>query len=224
MTIEKHIAALRALISKHEEDESPYSDEALYHLFTVAAATLMRRKYDKYKAYNDFNMRYFCVGMEKAMVHECNCVSVGCNVMRSKNTIPTPIMGRDKPYLRIMTLDHQDIPHVHASAANALNLDRMREGKLHYSIVNGKVVLWNSRPSRGIPAAILVAGFFEDPSEWSGIQLCDSDGNDTGEVCFDIYSDSYPVDQDLVDAAYSMVLDKLRIPLSKGEDRINEGS
>lgn len=220
MTIEKHIDALLGLINRHGEGEAPFSREFVYHHFTVSAATLMRRKYDRSKSISDFNMAYYCVGMEMGTVHDCNCVDVGCDVMRSKVAIPRPVMGKDRPFIRVMTLDHRDIPHVHASVANAVNLDRTRKGKLHYSIVNNHIILWNSKP--GIPKAILVSGLFEDPSEWAGIELCDEQGDGTGESCYNIAIDDYPVDQDLVDGAYALVLNRLRIPLSIPEDRINE--
>ena len=91
-------------------------------------------------------------------------------------------------------------------------------------MVNGHIIIWNADVTRVRPKAIFVTGYFEDPVEWSKISACDINGEETGNSCFDIYTSEYPIDSDLVDAAYSLVLDKLRLPLQIPEDKRNQSS
>jgi len=220
MTIDKHIAAIRGMLREHNERDALFTDEALYHHFSVAVAELHKQKIDREKNYDPFSIQYFCIGTVPGKVHDCNCVDVGCDVLRSIYQIPKPISNRSSPFIRVRTLEHQDIPFVDPSAANAINTDPVRKGKLHYSIINRTVILWNTKGK--VPKAILVGGLFEDPLEWAGLQLCDPNGNVTEASCFDAKSQDFPVDQDLVRRAYRLTIEAMGIALRKPDDRIND--
>lgn len=220
MTIAEHVAALRALVNQYSEDEAPYSDEFLYHLFKSAANLLVLRKREKSNTLPIWDMRYFCVGTESGTAHDCGCTGAGCNVLKTVYEIPKPLQGRYRPYLKVSTLDHQEIPYIDPNAVSSYQYDQMRKNKIHYSFLNKHIVLWGTDLKR--PKAILVGGYFEDISEWAGKQVCDADGNTTSASCYSIYDDEYPLDVDLVDTAYQLVLEKLRLPLQIPSDRINE--
>jgi hypothetical protein len=222
MTIGQHVAVLRGLIRQHTDSEVPFTDEFLYTLFRTSANYLIRQKFDKYNKMPQWNVEYYCIGMEPDYVHDCDCIGAGCLVMKTKFKIPKPMQGKFRDYVRVMTLDHRDIGYVHPSSASVVNFDPVRKGALHFSFVNKHIVLWNSDVERQRPKAILIGGYFEDPSEWAGIDICDNDGNPTGVACFDIQTSDYPVDTDLVDGAYNMVLDKLRLPLAIPADNLND--
>lgn len=218
MTIDKHVAAIRGLLVEHNE-RTKLGDEEIYHHFANAVATLTKRKFDREKNFNEFKIEYYCIATERGKVHECNCVDVGCDVLKSKVRIPSPINHKSSPFVKVRTLDHQDIAYVDSNVANAINTDPIRKGKLHYSIIGRKIILWNTNGI--VPKAILVGGIFEDPLEWEGISLCDENGDDIGK-CFDALTQDFPVDQDLVYDAYRMTIALMGIVLRKPEDRIND--
>lgn len=220
MTIAQHVAALRGLINQFSDDETPYTDEFLYHLFRSAANLLVLRKREKSNTLPIWDMRYFCVGTESGVAHDCNCVGAGCNVLKTIYEIPKPIQGKYRPYLKVTTLDNNEIPYIDLNSVEAYQYDQIRKNKIHYSLLNKRVVLWGTDLKR--PKAILIGGYFEDISEWAGKQLCDADGNSTSASCYNIYNDDYPLDIDLVDTAYQLVLERLRLPLQIPSDRINE--
>lgn len=220
MTIAEHVAAIRNLINQFADDEAPYSDEFLYHLFKSAANLLVLRKREKSNTLPIYDMRYFCVGTEKSTAHDCDCVGAGCEILKTIYDIPKPIQGKYRPYLKVTTLDYEEIPYMDLSALKAFQYDPIRKGKIHYSFLNKHIVLWGTDLKR--PKAILIGGYFEDISEWANKKLCDSNGNTTGSNCYSIYDDEYPLDVDLVDTAYQLVLEKLRLPLQIPADRINE--
>lgn len=111
---------------------------------------------------------------------------------------------------------------VHPSYVSAAKWDVVYKGKPMYSIVDKRIIIWNGNTTRIVPKAILVSGYFEDPTEWAGLEICDSNGNGNGVACTDALDAEFPIDDDLVDAAYTMVLDKLRLTLSVPADRINQ--
>lgn len=222
MTIAEHVAAIRAMINQFAEDEAPYSDELLYHLFKAAANTLVIRKREKNNTIPVWDMRYYCVGTEKGTAHDCDCIGAGCDVLKTIYEIPKPVQGKYRPYIKIMTLDHQEIPYVDISAVKALSFDPMRKGKIHYSFLNKRVVLWGTDLKR--PKAILIGGYFEDVTDWATKSICDNNGNPTSQNCYSIYEDDFPIDMDLIDSAYQMVAAKLSMTLQIPSDRINETS
>lgn len=222
MTIAEHVSALRSLVNQFAEDEAPYSDEFLYHLFKSAANMLSLRKREKTNTIPVWDIRYYCVGMEEGTAHDCNCIGAGCKVLKTVYDIPKPLQGRYRSYLKILTLGHEEIPYVDPNTVSSVLYDPVRKGKIHYSFLNQRIVLWGTDLKR--PKAILIGGYFEDITEWAGKSICDSNGNITSQPCYSVYNDDFPLDGDLVDPAYKIVLDNLRLTLQIPADKINETS
>jgi hypothetical protein len=222
MTIGQHVAALRGLIRQFSESEVPFSDEFLYHLFRAAANSLTRQKLDKNNKMASWVTDFYCIPTEVGKVHGCGCIKAGCDVVKSKDPIPKPMRGRYRDYIKVSTIDGESVGYVDALSWKSIQYDLMRKDKLHYSFVNKHIILWNADIKNMRPKAIVVSGYWEDPSEWSSITSCDGNGTSTNQSCFNVYESDYPIDSDLVDSAYSMVLDKLRVPLSIPEDKRNQ--
>lgn len=221
MTIGQHIAALRGLIKQHKETETPFTDEWLYSLFNSAALRLVRQKYDRNFKVSEWNTKLFCIALEASTIHNCDCLP-SCTVLKSKYPIPRPVTSRSRDLMQVHTLDHRDIAHTTPSTAYTAQYDEVRKNKLSYSIIDDYIVLWNADTTNVVPKAILVSGYFEDISDWTGIEACDENGNGTGSACYDIFTEDYPLDNDLVDPAYRLVLELLNIPLTIPDDRVNE--
>ena len=222
-TINQHISALRILI-KEQSDDSLYTDQFLYHLLTGAASTIHRRNIEKDRKISPWNLPSYCISLEKAKSHDCSCVPVGCDVLRSKDKIPTPLNSDNGPVIKVTTMDHQEIYRVNEAEQKSNLLHPIKKKKLSYSIVNGKIILWNANTEHIIPRAILVKGLFNDVTEWSGIASCDSNGIPDGGCCFDIGKDNFPLDEDFTFAAYAMVLQQLGIALQKKSDDNNNNN
>ena len=221
MTIAQHISAIRNLTRQFGETEVPFTDEYLYHLFNASALRLVKQKFDKSYKTSDWNTKVFCISLEASTIHNCECLP-SCTVLKSVNAIPRPLTSRSRDLLKVHTLDHRDIAYLDASTAYIYLLDEVRANKLSYSIIDDHVVLWNADTINIVPRAILVSGYFEDISAWSGITACDTNGDTTDSVCFDIFTEDYPLDNDLVDPAYRLVLELLRIPITLPDDRTNQ--
>ena len=85
------IGTLRTLIKAHSDD-SNYTDSALYSLLIQSRSEILSRKLRKHQPLSPFNEQTICVPLEKDNFHDCSCVSVGCDVLKSQFTIPQPIV------------------------------------------------------------------------------------------------------------------------------------
>jgi len=221
MLIAEHIAAIRGLIKGYSETDTPYSDEFLYHLFTSAAARLIRQREEKNHNLSDWNTPLYAIKLEVDTIHGYGCLP-GCNVLRTKYKIPKPVTARSKDLLKVFTLGMEEIRYINPSDNKAIQYDEIYKNKLHYSIINEYVYIWNGDTVNITPRAVLISGYFTDPSAWSDVTTCTTTGEETNEPCFDINTTEYPLDDDLAYVAYQLTLDLLRITLQIPDDRINQ--
>jgi len=221
-TVNTHISALRALINKYGDTDTPYTDDFLYHIFGTAATRLMRQRYGNSRKTNSWDVAYYCVELEKAQIADCVNLPQ-CAVLRTKCKIPKPLSGKYTDLIKVYTVDHREISFVVPEAAYSLKFDDVMKDKLAWSLINQYIVIWNGDLDKVIPRAVLVGGYFEDHTEWADIPCVDNAGQYTN-YCYDILQSSYPIDSDLVNAAYLISLETLSISIRTPNDRRNDGN
>ena len=221
-TVNTHISAIRALINKYSEAGTPYTDEFLYHLFSTAASRLMRQRYGNNRKTNNWDVSYYCIALEKSQLADCANLPQ-CSVLRTKCKIPKPITGKYTDLLKVYTIDHREIPFVVAEASFALKYDDILKDSLAWSMMNQHIIIWNGNTDKVIPRAVLVGGYFEDPTEWAAIPCADETGLDK-DYCYNIKQSAFPIDSDLVAPAYQMTLQMLGIMLQSPNDRQNNSN
>lgn len=224
-TINEHVSAIRGLIKQYT-NETKFTHDALYFHLTQAAAIVNKRKAEKYEKLSEWNTPTFCIGTEVTDKHPCECLeNVGCKMIRTKHKIPRPLMSKKRDLLTVMTLDHKTIPMIKPDMVKAYQLDIIKKDELFYFMQNEYIYIVNGTPKSGVPKALLIKGYWEDISDWSGIKLCDENGNETDDVCFDMDAHEFPMDQDLTYMAYDLVLQKLNIPIQlRSDDTTNSNA
>lgn len=216
-SIGTHIAAVRVMLNKYSETEVPHTDEAIYHHLSTAAAYFMRQKYDKTNVVNFQNIKFYPIRTERGSLVDCGCVGA-CEVLKTKYTIPRMIVTRSGPILQVRTLDMKEIPYVDMNFISGLEYDETRKGRIHYSLINNTIYLHNTDLSR--PKAIFVGGIAVDTTQWKDVKIC-PDGDEV-DVCARVFDLDMPIDEDIVDAVYTQVVQKL---VDKSpDDRVNQGS
>lgn len=222
MLVAEHIAAIRGLIKGYSETDAPYSDEYLYKLFTSAAARLIRQREEKNHKMSDWNTPLYGIKLVADVLHGSSCIA-GCQVLRTKYKIPRPVTARSKDLIKVFTGSMEELRYIFPSDFKVIQYDSIYKNKLHYTIINDYIYVFNGDPVNIVPRAIFVSGYFTDPSDWSTITACDEDGTET-IACFDINNTEYPLDEDLAYPAYQLVLQLLNISLQLRDDRINQQS
>lgn len=221
MKISEITAGLRALINKYSEVDTPYVDSFLYHIFSTAAIRLIKQKEERNHKLSDWTLKYYPLALEATSLHEFGCYP-SCDVLKTVYSVPKPITVRNRDIIKVYTFDYKQIPYVNPAYFSTLQYDEIKKNKLHYSIVDGYIVIWNGNVDQVIPKAILVSGRFEDPTKWADIPSCDANGNSTEGNCYNIYEDDFPMEGDLIEATYKICLQMLGITLQIPDDRVNE--
>jgi len=213
MTVGEHIATIRGIIRKYEDD-SHFTNSFIYSLLNSAAATVNKRKADKGHKLSDWNVAYFTIGMEEGSTIGDDCLSEQCLKWKTKFKIPRPLMTRDRHLIDVRLIDGTKLDRV-SMDTELWELSPVLSKRTGYYIENEYIVLVGCRPR---PKAIKVGGVWEDITDWSEIKLCDSSGNELGTTCYNIQDDEFPVDADYQMMMYDLVLQKLGMPLQSQED------
>jgi hypothetical protein len=218
-TIAKHIGRLRNLINQ-QSDDSDMTDEYLYALLRDAKAILQKRKADSFHKLSEWDYQEYCIALCKDKAHNCDCIDVGCDVLKSKYPIPRPLIGRNREVISIKTLGGQTLSFASEEDVIQNKTDDFKKDKPAYWIDgDNKLVIWNTLAWK----AIRVRGIFNDPTEWSDIKFCNEDGEEQGP-CYDITDSEFPIDPSLHVPMYEIVLKALSINLQTLDDQTNDAT
>jgi hypothetical protein len=198
-TIRQHISDIRTRINEYTDD-SRFTDQTIYRSLVTAKAKLLEQK----RKTSQFNWKAFCIGLETVKSHDCDCVKVGCDVLRTVFPIPKPLTLNREDLLKVFTFDDTIIPRRTESQIKADATDDIKAGKLAYTIRNQHIIIWNNLDLK----AIIVSGVWSDLAKWENIDLCDEDGNVVG-VCYSIDNDEFGLDESLSYDANTMVVKDL---------------
>jgi hypothetical protein len=189
MRLVEAISLLRNSIKQYQDDSS-YTDEFLWNVIKI-----FRNKYQSERIKENFRISdrlssTYCIPLEIANSHDCDCVSVGCKVHKTVFKIPQTFFGKSRDQIRVFTLDRTEIFQVTPQEQKSNQLVDIKKDVITYSFLNRKIVLWNTDTTNLIPA-ILVDGVWEDETDFEGITYCEYVNNpslDVSENCFDLES------------------------------------
>lgn len=220
-TIAQHVGVIRTLIKEHSDD-SLYSDQFLFELFKNGAKKLQYQKLRRWDHLSEWNRSRYCIKLEKAKSHNCECVAVGCDVLKSVHKIPKPLTNRDRDMIKVFDLNGNRIDQVTTQEQidNMSDPSGIKQKRTSFEIVNQRVVIYNNLELK----AVEVEEIAEDETQWAGIKLCDSEGNETNQDCFNIQTSDYPLDSELVEPTYRLVLELLHIPLQLTSDQTTDAN
>ena len=221
-SIGAHIDYVREII-RQTSDDTNYPSELIYKSLLASRSILLHREANKYKPWSSWNYQSFCLPLEKATYHDCDCVpdvvNGECVILKSCVEIPRPVRSNLGEIIRITSLDGR-IPY-YEKPPHIGRFNKYRTTNAHkpfWTVINNNLAMFNV-PDNCLDV-VLVSGVFEDPAELSNSLLCDTEGN----PCFNIEADSFPVDPYLNGPMYDLTLKKLGIALQMIEDDSNDAS
>jgi len=217
-TIGEHISTLRTLIREYSDD-SEFTDPFLYNLMNSVRAKLLHDRYMKYRRVSDFDWDTFCVSLAKKNSHDCDCIEVGCLVRKSEIKLPKPITGRFRDLFKVMTLDGSIIRRVTEQQLKDEMQDDVLGGKPGYTIRSQKLIIFNWLDLK----VVQVSAVWEDITDWAGEDYCDKT-DEENRYCFNIQEDTFPMDDDLVEAMYIKSLNLMGLALQRPSDMTNDAN
>jgi len=125
----------------------------------------------------------------------------------------------------VKLFDGTTLNEIEESDFEILQSNELKKNKPAYSIVNGKLILWNTPKIK----AVLVTAIWEDYLEWDNRQYCDNNCDEDSNIdtqatntCLDLDTEIVDVDADMHYDIIRMVLQYFNIPLSIVPDRTND--
>jgi hypothetical protein len=220
MKIGQHISNIRGLIKLYSRTQEGYTDEGLYNLFSVCRSTILADRLKKFMALSESNWYSICVKLEVSKSHNCDCVPEGldCKVLKTVNSIPNVLVGRNSSKIKLRTIGGKVINLV--TEDQWFRKKDLETNSYYASLVNGHIILWNVPLSLKV---LLISGIWSDPVELSIIPNCSGNGTVIGQ-CFDPLTSEFPLQQEYAEAVYKMVLGLLSIPLQSPQDQTNDSN
>lgn len=223
MRLEKYISILRNIVNKYSDDDK-YTDEFYYELISSARARLISNEYAKFAKKSSFDKITFCMQMCIATSHDCDCVKYGCKVLKSKYKIPRPITSRNVEQIFVATLNGKPINPMTQDDYENAQLSPVKKDTMGFEIKNGMLLLWGADINLVSPRVIEITIIPEDIIELAEVPHCTTNGQLTGETCFDVYALDLPMRKEHDYAALQLCLEMLGIKEKFPQDHTNDGT
>lgn len=218
MTVSEIISLIRTGIKEHSDD-TYYEDQYLWELFLIEKADILSKHEDKSRFIDPHNYIKFCMELEKAKSHECGCLAIGCDVLKTKNKLPRFITSKQRSLMRLYDLSNRTIQTIDEWDYDNLKVHPVYSKKTLASIVNSNVVLWNNLDKK----VIQISGIPEDILDVGDVQYCNPN-DPTAPECIDVYNTDIGLEKKLIKGAVNEVFRALGIPKQLREDLLNDAN
>lgn len=216
-TIGEAIDIIRGML-KAFTDDTLFTDEYLYSFLNKARLTILKRELGK-NGLSKWNYQEYCMGLEKAKSHDCECVKVGCDILKTKYKIPKPLRYMGNEVIEIYDLGYCEIAPTTVKNQKDDMLDPIKGSSVMYTINNDKASFFNTDLNM---KGVIVRTISEDPTEWESVTMCDEQGEETENECYDVLNDPFPIDGDLLLVVYELTFNLLAKTLNIREDLTND--
>lgn len=215
MKLLEHIYAVKNLINRGvASDDARFSNPLIAHLLKVTRSKLIEAKADKYYFISEQSFQSLCVSLELGTFHNCcTAPDVDCFILKSTLKIPKILNTRWGDFLKVLTLDGRTISKTSMTANSLAKYSLTNKiPRIGWFIHDGYLYIINNSKIE----TILLNGLFADPKEISDLNCSATNNN-----CPDLYEEEFPIDSDLVDAMYKLVLEYLYRGYTLPEDGEN---
>ena len=223
MKISELISTFRTVI-KERTDDSPYTDQELYLIMNSAANRIKTEVLDKKHKLGPKNYVRICVPLEKVDFADCDCIpsELQCKVLRSKFEMPSSLVSRSAWTYRITNIHGQQIGFL-----NHIKRKYMKDHpmvKKSWDIIDSYLYVFGDLLTK----VVLVEFIPEDVTILSTIGQCSpggpgnpTEGTPTGNPCFDIETEDFPLEDQYTLIIYEMAMKIMGLKLP--EDIVEDG-
>lgn len=217
MTLRHHVFAIRNLLSKGiASDDTQYSLRLIAHFLNVARALLTEQKADKYHYISEQGFQSLCVNLELGSFHNCcDYPNATCKVLKSVSPLPKFLNARWGDFAKVMTLDGEVLSKGTTTSSYYSKYTVTNKNTKPSWFIHDNHLFIQSNNSLEI---VLFNCLFDNPVEIEQLNCA----SNASSVCPDYMDTEYPIDPDLIEAAYKKVLDLLaysiRLPYKDSEN------
>lgn len=208
MTVGDLISDLKILIEEVSND-SDMPESFLWSLIVKARARIASNDIKAKQFISAWATHRFCIKLELDKAHDCECVDVGCEVLKSIYPIPRPLTGRYRDAVQVKTLGGSLVGYSEDYELKSNKYDPIKKNAIRWNIHNQHLYLYNTTDMD----AIQVEGVWENIVDWNNIQYC-SEAN----PCVNIYELETGISQADADGILKLAVELLKVPLSLKDD------
>jgi hypothetical protein len=204
-------------------DESRLSDRHVYSKLLTSRSFVISQMAHKKQYISHWNYQTLdCVELIKAKSYECDCIEVGCDVLRSKYPLPKPITNMDKTLISaVSTIDGKEVFSESTWAALKYQKSNKYTGiKPYYLVKNQYLYLYNMRKLK----VISITGLFEDPTEVLNFpSYCnEEEQTDCNKNIMDM---EFPIESDKIEVVVQLAVNELISAFGQMvEDKVNDSN
>jgi hypothetical protein len=207
--------------------DTPYSDQYIYDLLLDERNELIEREINKRKMRSLFNWSIICMPLIESTKIPCDCVpeDLGCVVLRSKYKIVKPISSLFTDMVKITSIDGTKQYSIKSGIESkyASKYSRTSSAKVHATIIDDYLYIIGVKKN-DLPA-VLIHIIPEDPTELDNITLCELDGTETSETCFDPTKNDFNIEARLIKVMIQNIMtNRFGISMNIQEDYTNNAS
>jgi hypothetical protein len=207
MTLGEELSTIRNNI-KEVSDKSRVTDSFLYSLWKKARGRILGDRTN----ISRWNWKRFCIELEQAKSHNCECVAVGCDILKSVYPVPQPAINRQKDIIEVQTLSGRLIGIAEEYELMSERHDDVKSAVMRASFYNNHLIIWNNLNLK----AVQVYAPWDDILAWQDIQYC------TDELpCIDVLQTDTGLSERESEAVLRLTLDLLKHVITiQDEDEI----
>jgi hypothetical protein len=220
MKLIEHVYAIRNLVSKGpSSDDASYSLRLIAHFLKVARAILTEQKADKYHYISEQSFQSLCLDLQEGNFHNCcEAPQTKCKLLKSTLPIPKFLNTRWGDFAKVMTLEG-DVLSKTSLTLNTLSKYSLtnKKPKLGWFIHDQHLYIMNNK----MLTQVILNSLFDDPEQVQNLNCANNEAD-----CTDFMDQEFPMDPDLVDPMYKMVIQYLahsmQFPPNDRENNAND--
>lgn len=208
MLVGEVISSIRALLSRGQpSDDLRWNEPLIYHSVKTVRARLIKNKKDKFQELSPFTYQTLeCFPLDWTTLYDCPCYTVDCKYLVSRYDLPTILSYRNGLLIdSVRTLAGKKIDRLDLTEVEYNKYSKTKKNALGWFIHNNKLVIVGNSKLK----VITVRAIFDDPLALSEVPVCDSDGAESGDTCFNPRTSDFPIEQEMINDLEMMVVEKI---------------
>lgn len=211
------IVSLIRTTARQNSDDTTYSSEYLYRLVQAARARLISQSRSR-EDISKWDWQTVCIKLTKEKFHNCDCIEIGCDVLKSTIDIPRVVTVDKMPLIEVETFAGETLHYVKPKDQITNRHSDILKNALGYYIQNNKLIVWNTLSLK----ALMIKGVFSNPIDLANINICNQDGDIYDQCTYDPLYQNFPMDDKNIDVVVDMVLNRLGYSLQIPKDIKND--
>lgn len=210
MKVDEIIQRIQSLYSKGvQSDDTRLTSRHIYNKLLTVRSKLISQEAKKKQKISPWNYQTIpCIELIKVPTHDCPCIPpIGCDILRSKYKIPTPLAGFNGDIIQsVTTIDKSiKIDSINFNSMIYQKGNKYTSKKYNYFIYNE--YLYISTPAK--LKVVTLTGIFEDPISVKQFKnYCNEDCVDCID-CIDYMDMDFNIADDMIDTLIELTIQEL---------------